>query len=310
VGSGFPVRRVVALSVVWVIAVGVFAAVWLSGRHHQHLTPVRAVATPASTAHRFDVERALRTVRLQLAVGPRPAASPQLRRLAESLRRRLPDAHFEDIPDNPGMRNIVGELPGTRPAIVLGAHYETINRPKGFVGANDAAAAVGAVIEIARDLRHADRGPNAPAIKFVLFDGEEELAPTDDFYDNALRGSKAYMNAHPGETRAMLLLDYMGNKGVRLPREATSNSGLWSDVRAAAKRVGTEAIFPPATETGILDDHTPFLRAGVPSVDFIDWSYPVAHTLQDDYQHLSAAAIDAVGETVDDLLLHWPPQGG
>jgi hypothetical protein len=297
---------VVALSVVWVIAVGVFATVWLSGRHHQHLANLSAVTTPQATAHRFDVERALRTVRLQLAAGPRPAASPQLRRLAESLRRRLPDAHFEDVPDNPGMRNIVGELPGTRPAIVLGAHYETINRPKGFVGANDAAAAVGALIEIARDLRHADRGPDAPAITFVLFDGEEELAPTDDFYDNALRGSKAYMNAHPGQTRAMLLLDYMGNKDVRLPKEATSDAGLWREVRAAARRVGTEAVFPPATETGILDDHTPFLRAGVPSVDFIDWSYPVAHTLQDDYAHLSAAAIDAVGETVDDLLLHWP----
>jgi hypothetical protein len=118
------------------------------------------------------------------------------------------------------------------------------------------------------------------------------------------------MNAHPGAVRAMLLLDYMGNTGVRLPREATSNADLWKQVRAAARRVGTEAIFPPATGTGILDDHTPFLRAGVPAVDFIDWSYPVAHTLADDYGHLSAAAIDAVGETVDELLLHWPQQRG
>jgi glutaminyl-peptide cyclotransferase len=296
----------VALQVAALIALVVY---WQHAHHHQQLR-LAAVTTPAATAHRFDVERALRTVRLQLAAGPRPAASPQLRALAEKLRRRLPDAHFEDIPDNPGMRNIVGELPGTEPAIVLGAHYETINRPKGFVGANDAAAAVGALIEIARDLHHADRGPGAPAIKFVLFDGEEELAPTDDFYANALRGSKAYANAHAAGTRAMLLLDYMGNKGVRLPREATSDVALWKQVRAAARRVGTESIFPQATETGILDDHTPFLRAGIPAVDFIDWSYPVAHTLDDNYDHLSAAAIDAVGETVDDLLLHWPQQTG
>ena len=199
VGSRFPVRRVVVLVALQVVALLALVVWWQHGsdHHHQQLK-LAAVTTPAATTHRFDVERALRTVRMQLAAGPRPAASPQLRALAEKLRRRLPDAHFEDIPDNPGMRNIVGELPGTEPAIVLGAHYETINRPKGFVGANDAAAAVGALIEIAHDLRHADRGPDAPAIKFVLFDGEEELAPTNDFYANALRGSKAYMNAHAG----------------------------------------------------------------------------------------------------------------
>jgi glutaminyl-peptide cyclotransferase len=299
---------VVVLVALQVVALLALVLWWqhANGDHHHGQLKLAAVTTPAATTHRFDVERALRTVRMQLAAGPRPAASPALRQVAEKLRRRLPDAHFEDVPDNPGMRNIVGELPGTEPAIVLGAHYETINRPKGFVGANDAAAAVGALVEIARDLRHADRGPDAPAIKFVLFDGEEELAPTDDFYADALRGSKAYMNAHAGQVRAMLLLDYMGNKSVRLPREATSDVALWKQVRAAARRVGTESIFPSATETGILDDHTPFLRAGVPAVDFIDWSYPVAHTLDDNYDHLSAAAIDAVGETVTDLLLHWP----
>jgi glutaminyl-peptide cyclotransferase len=301
---------VVVLVVLQVVALAAVVVWWQHEDHHHQQLSLAAVSTPRATTHRFDVERALRTVRLQLAAGPRPAASPQLRALAEKLRRRLPDAHFEAVPNNPGMRNIVSELPGTRPAIVLGAHYETINRPKGFVGANDAAAAVGALVEIGRDLGHADRGPGAPAIEFVLFDGEEELAPTSDFYDNALRGSKAYMNAHPGEVRAMMLLDYMGNRGVRLPREATSDTALWKQVRAAARRVGTAAIFPSSTETGILDDHTPFLRAGVPAVDFIDWSYPVAHTLDDNYAHLSAASIDAVGETVDELLLHWPAQLG
>jgi glutaminyl-peptide cyclotransferase len=311
VGPAFPARRVAVLLVLQ-LAVLAGLALWRTtsdGAGRRPGARVSATTTPAARTHRFDVARALRTVRLQLAAGQRPAGSPQLRRVAVRLRALLPHGRFEAVPGSaPGrpLRNVVGELPGTEPAIVLGAHYETINRPKGFVGANDAAAAVGALVEIARVLRHADRGPDAPAIKFVLFDGEEELAPTDDFYADALRGSKAYMNAHAGQVRAMLLLDYMGNKDVRLPREATSDVALWKQVRAAARRVGTESIFPSATETGILDDHTPFLRAGVPAVDFIDWSYPVAHTLDDNYDHLSAAAIDAVGETVTDLLLHWP----
>jgi Zn-dependent M28 family amino/carboxypeptidase len=161
------------------------------------------------------------------------------------------------------------------------------------------------VIEIARDLKAMKRPAGAPAIRFVLFDGEEEPFPTDDFYRDALRGSKAYVDAHPNATRAMLLLDYMGNRGLRLPRESSSNARLWSNVRAAARRVGVGAVFPPAVETAITDDHSPFLAAGVPAVDFIDWSYPVKDTVHDTYNQLSARAIDAVGETVVELLRTW-----
>ncbi|HWI70390.1 MAG TPA: M28 family metallopeptidase, partial [Baekduia sp.] len=217
----------------------------------------------------------------------------------------LPDGRFEEVPGQPGLRNVVGSIPGAAPAIVLGAHYDTEYHPKGFVGANDAAAAVGTVIEVARALKHAHRPAGAPAIRFVLFDGEEEPFPTSDFYKDALRGSKAYVNAHPGETRAMLLLDYIGNRHVRLPREGSSSPSLWRAVRASARRVGVGAVFPPDVETGITDDHAPFLRAGVPAVDFIDWSYSAKDTINDTYDQLSPRAVDAVGETVVDLLRRW-----
>ena len=49
-----------------------------------------------------------------------------------------------------------------------------------------------------------------------------------------------------------------------------------------------------------MDDHTPFLRAGIPAVDLIDWSYP-GHALSDGLDKLSPASIDAVGETVAEL---------
>lgn len=268
-------------------------------------TAAAAAATPAATSHRFDAHRALATVRLQLAAGQRPAGSPQLRRVATELKAKLPHGAFEDLPGHPGLRNVVGRLPGTEPAIVVGAHYDTESHPDGFVGANDAAAAVGTVVEVARALRRTSRPATAPAVVFALFDGEEEPRPTTDFYGDALRGSKAYANAHAGQTRALLLLDYMGNKDVRLPREGSSTPALWSQVRRAARRVGVGRVFPNAVETSILDDHTPFLRAGVPAVDFIDWSYPVKDTVADTYDQLSAASIDAVGETVVELLRGW-----
>ncbi|HMJ33474.1 MAG TPA: M28 family peptidase [Baekduia sp.] len=260
---------------------------------------------PAPTAHRFDRARAMRLVRLQLAAGQRPAGSPQLRAVAERLRALLPAGRFEDVPDHPGLRNVVGEIPGTAPAVVLGAHYDTEYHPPGFVGANDAAAAVATVIEVSRTLRRTARPAGAPAIRFVLFDGEEEPKPTDDFYRDALRGSKAYVTAHPGETRAMVLLDYIGNRGVQLPREGSSDPGVWRRVRAAAAQVGVAPVFPDGDEVSITDDHAPFLRAGVPAVDLIDWSYRYKDTVNDTYNKLAPASVDAVGETVVELLRTW-----
>ncbi len=247
----------------------------------------------------------MRLIDMQVAYGQRPAGSPQLRRLAEELRKRLPRGRFEAIPGEPDLRNIVGTIPGRKPALVLGAHYDTLVKPAGFLGANNGAAGSAIVIEAARALSKLKRPKSAPEIQFVLFDGEEPAAglPEEqpDFYSVGLRGSRAYVAAHPGQTRAMFLLDYVANKGLRLPREGSSDAALWAKVRAAALRVGKQSVFPDEVGTTITDDHTPFQRAGVPAVDFIDWSYD-GHTLNDGVDKLSRTSADAVGETVVELL--------
>ena len=53
----------------------------------------------------------------------------------------------------------------------------------------------------------------------------------------------------------------------------------------------------------VLDDHVPFVQAGIPSVGLIDFGYgpgppPGAfwHTLQDNLDHVCAPSLDAVGE--------------
>jgi glutaminyl-peptide cyclotransferase len=100
----------------------------------------------------------------------------------------------------------------------------------------------------------------------------------------------------------MVLLDYVGNKRLRLPREGSSTISLWTRVRAAARAVGAQRVFPPEVGGIVVDDHTPFLRAGVPAVDLIDWTYP-GHDLRDGIDRLSRASLDAVGETVGELVL-------
>jgi peptidase M28-like protein len=255
---------------------------------------------------RFDADRAWTLVRKQVAYGPRPAGSLQLRRLAGALRPLLPDGRFEPVPGERGLRNVVGTLPGRRPGIVIGAHYDTLVTPKGFVGANNGAAGTAIVIEGARALAAARAKPGAREVRFVLFDGEEPAAGNPDrmrdFYDVGLRGSRAYVAAHKGRTEAMVLLDYVGNKGLRLPREGSSNVALWQRLRDAARVVGADRVFPADVSQDIVDDHTPFLRDGVPAVDLIDWRYP-GHDLRDRLDRLSRQSLDPVGETVVELAL-------
>jgi glutaminyl-peptide cyclotransferase len=264
-----------------------------------------AAAAASASNHRFDVDRAWALTKLQVAAGQRPAGSPQLRALAEKLRARMHGAKFVSIPGQPGLRNIVARVPGKRPGIVVGAHYDTLVKPKGFLGANNGAAGSAIVIELANTLARMKRPANAREVTFVLFDGEEPPSglPEDDpnFSNSGLRGSRAYVTANPDRTSQMILLDYVANKGLQLPREGTSDENLWNELRSAAKAVGKQKYFPDKVETPIIDDHTPFENASVPAIDLIDWSYP-GHTLKDNMSALSKASMDAVGETVLELI--------
>jgi Zn-dependent M28 family amino/carboxypeptidase len=238
----------------------------------------------------------------QVEVGQRPAGSPQLRRLGDRLVERLPDGRFEPI--GGGLRNVVGVLPGPRPAIVVGAHYDTEFHPPGFVGANDGAAGTAAVVELARALER-ELPDGHREVRFVLFDGEEEPpgCPDARFEQCALRGSRAYAAAHAGEVGEMILLDYVANRGLRLPREGSSDQALWTRLREVADAAGVGEYFPAGTQPAIIDDHVPFLRAGIPSIDLIDFSYEYADTVEDTPDKLDPAALDAVGEAVAGLVV-------
>jgi hypothetical protein len=259
----------------------------------------------AATANRFDAAAARRTIELQLRHGQRPAGSPQLRRLALRLRRLLPRGRFESVAGDRRLRNIVGTAPGRRPAVVIAAHYDTLAKPQGFVGANNGAAGTAIVVQLAREITRLRRPQGAPELRFVLFDGEEppDVLPeeTTDFYSTGLRGSRAYVARHGDSTRALILLDYVANRGLRLPREGSSTPALWTQVRAAARAAGHARVFPDEDGETIIDDHTPFLRAEIPAVDLIDWSYP-GHDLGDALNKLSQQSVDAVGETLVELV--------
>jgi Zn-dependent M28 family amino/carboxypeptidase len=245
--------------------------------------------------NRFDSKRAVAFLRWQVELGPRPAGSAASRTLAARLVKLLPGAHYQPVPG--GLRNVVYTVRGRDPKrfVVVGAHYDTKDYP-GFVGANDGASGVAAVYELARGLRPRTVRPN---VVFVFFDGEE--SPDDsNFEANGMRGSKVAARAFR-RARAMILLDMIGDRNLRIPREQGSNERVFARVRASASRVGAAPVFAGSTGT-ILDDHVPFARAAVPSVDLIDFSFSCWHKPCDDLTAVSAASLDVVGETVADVL--------
>jgi hypothetical protein len=260
-------------------------------------------AVPKAVTHRFDGPRAHALLREQVErFGARPAGTAASRKLGDRLRGLLPRGRFEPFGDD-GLRNVVGVLPGRRPAIVVGAHYDTEARPEGHVGANDGAAGTAAVVELSRALRKGHRRTRDREIRFVLFDGEEEAAGCTDFERCGMRGSRAYVARHGGEVGQMVLLDYIAQHRVRIPREAMSDERLWRRLRAAARRAGVLRVFPDRTAVGILDDHIPFLNAGIPAIDLIDFDYAHRDTLEDTVDKTSVRSLDAVGETVTELLV-------
>ena len=263
-----------------------------TGDHDADGSPPRPAAV---TVDRFDGAAAFRLLRRQVELGPRPAGSPESRRLARLLKRIVPGGRYQEVPG--GLRNVIGTVRGREPGyVVVGAHYDTKDVP-GFVGANDGASGTAVAAQLARTIRRP-----LHTVRFVFFDGEEAPGVSNsDFERRGLRGSKVAAPAF-ADARAMILLDFVGDRRLSIPRETNSAPGLWRKLRAAAGRVGAGGVFPRRAGGAVIDDHIPFAREGVPSIDLIDFDFPCWHRRCDDISAVSERSVNAVGEAVYELL--------
>lgn len=269
-------------------------------------TPPPPSTAPRATTELFEGGRAFGLLREQVKdYGWRPAGSESLDRLANRLRALMPRGRFESVPRHPKLRNVVGSIPGRLPAILVAAHYDVEARPRGFVGANDGAAGTAAVITLARTLAAAPRPRNARALRFALFDGEEEPAGCKPFIACGLRGSTAYSARHGDKLAAVIVLDHIAErKGLRFARERGSEPALWSELRRAAFDVGVGSLFPSTvTKKPIVSSHTPFAQRGVPAIDVTDADYPQRDSRDDDIDAVAPRSLDAVGEALSRLLM-------
>jgi glutaminyl-peptide cyclotransferase len=271
------------------VAFGVFAltagsAAWALERSDEARSP-----------NRFNGEAAWAFLVRQVELGPRPAGSPASRRLADMLRRSIPRGRYQAVPG--GLRNVVGTIPGRNPRrrVVIGAHYDTKDLPN-FVGANDGASGTAVVRQLARTIRPRQL---RPTLIFVFFDGEEvpRGRPEAQFERYGLRGSKVAARTIRNVESA-IVLDFVGDRNLAIPREQNSNRVLWRKLRTAARRTGHGRHFPAREQGAVLDDHIPFVRRRIPAIDLIDFDFACFHRPCDDLSAVSRRSVDAVGETM------------
>jgi glutaminyl-peptide cyclotransferase len=261
-----------------------------------------ALPAAASGGRGFDAQRAFADLRAQVELGPRPSGSAANAQEVDLIVRRLEAAGLHPRVQSPH-RNVVATIPGRRAGtILLGAHHDTKNIPN-FVGANDGASGVAALLELARALPNPYPGPS---ITLAFFDAEESPG-SEAFEQHGDRGSRQFVRyANRPHSRqgsppinrieALYVLDMIGDCDLRIPREASSDRRLYGllDGRAFRGTTGT-----------VLDDHTPFQAAGIPAVDIIDFTYgpgptPGAwwHSSEDTLDKVCPSSLGQVGRAV------------
>ena len=262
----------------------------------------------AQPAPRFDGQKALDHVRAIVALGPRPAGSPALAKTRDYIKKELSALGLKveeqafDASTPAGtlkmvnLRATVGDAAATR--IIVAGHYDTkLFKDVKFVGANDGGSSAAFLIELARVLT---RAPIATPIELLFLDGEEAVRTEWIDPDNRY-GSRHYVAAATkagtlGRIGALILVDMIGDRDLRIKRESQSTGWLTDIIWSTAASMRRPQFVDEATP--IEDDHSPFLEAGVPAVDLIDLEYDAWHTPADTIDKLSAGSLQTVGDVV------------
>lgn len=266
------------------------------------------------TPSTFDAARAMQEVQYQVSLGDRIPGSPGHARVVSWIQEELKsDGWSAEIQTaslmNHPIQNIVGRQNGSnipsKPWIILGAHYDTRiyadqdpdpqKRQQYVPGADDGASGVAVLLELAHSLPK-----NFPVqVWLVFFDAEDNGdIPGWDW----LLGSQAFVSSLSGKPDAAVVVDMVGDKDLNIYLEKNSNPALSAAIWAEAAKLGYKQ-FIPLPKYSMLDDHTPFLQAGIPAVDIIDFDYPYWHTTSDTPDKVSGESMKAVGDTLAAWLM-------
>jgi len=196
------------------------------------------------------------------------------------------------------MRNFIVRYPGKKDGvIVLASHYET-NYPLrniAFVGANDGACTTALLIALGQYFR--THPPQGYSVWLVFDDGEEAVqawSDSDSLYGTRHLAAKWFADGTLKRIKAFIVADMIGDRDLDILEEMGSTPWLRDVLRqAAANTHHTGNVFQTQGEEE--DDHLPFLKRGVPSLDVIDVDYgPHTNSMPDGYHHTAQDTIDKI----------------
>jgi glutaminyl-peptide cyclotransferase len=271
-------------------------------------TILMALFSAAVSAADFSGAAAFDFAKTAVAFGPRPAGSDANHKLQAYILQKVKVSGAQIVEDaftaktprgDVAMKNIIVKFPGkSGKAIAITGHYDT--KPfanRNFVGANDGGSSTAVLLELAQALAGQ---PRTDDVYLIFFDGEEAFGQWTDT-------DSVYGSRHLAETwrkegswlrfKALINVDMIGDKNLNILEDTNSDVGLRRLVWNAAASLGYQKYFTSQT-TPMDDDHMPFVRLGVPSLDVIDFDYPPWHEDSDTLDKIGAASLEIVGKTM------------
>ena len=278
--------------------------------------PVETKAVP------FDAKRAMGYLDEICKIGPRQSGTDGMKKQQELMKK-----HFEALGGRVELQRFPGRQPSQRQPVemanlivswqpertrrvILCSHYDT--RPiadqepdrhkwrETFLSANDGGSGVALLMEMANAMKTL---PTEVGVDFVFFDGEEYIF--DPEVDRYFLGSQHFgyqysRNALKGKYAAAVLLDMVGGKNARFPREPNSVLYAGSLVQELWKIADEQKCPAFVRRSGreVLDDHIALNRSGIPAVDIIDFDYPHWHRLTDVPANCSGDSLEQVARVL------------
>jgi len=230
-------------------------------------------------------------------------------------------------------RNITAHVnPELADRVVFGAHYDSrlwadndpdpANHRKPVMAANDGASGVAVMLEMARAISSM---PLSVGVDFVCFDLEDQGTPQwahDDATDEENEGGFWCLGSQFWAEQAVaagyqprygIVLDMVGGKDASFAMEGYSKQvavTLVDMVWHLAIQLGYDRFFPLREGGYLTDDHIPLnVTAHIPTIDIVPYCTDARsnfgdtwHTVNDTPENIDPAAMQAVGQTLLQLL--------
>ena len=264
--------------------------------------------------------RAFEDVRKLVVITPRHSGSAGCIKAAEHLQKAMQpytDSCDIDVFNDKtrqgtiAFRNVVGILQGSgSDIIILGSHYDTKSGISDtFQGANDSGSSSGLLIELARVLH--EQPPLPYSVIFAFFDGEEcmeSYGKTDGLHGSRRLVQQLKETGKLENIKAMILLDMIGDRDLNVTIPRNVDKTLRRIAFDASRAAGIRPKFT-LSKGAVLDDHVPFVDAGVPAINLIDFEFGSKsslndywHTEEDNLDHICPESLQSIGEVVVHML--------